>query len=108
MPSLGYEWPTTKKATCSPTTCDLHWAAGMIEGEGSFSRSHSMNVRVGQKNLEPLYKLLAMFGGNIILEGENFHSWSCSGKRARGVAQTLYVLLSKRRQEQIRKAMNIK
>lgn len=111
----------------SPTGIDLAWAAGFLEGEGCFGWSggkkgpSSERISAGQKNPEPLYKLLAMFGGRIGMQHQmtknliksqgvatSLPYWMVSGSRARGVMMTLYPLLSKRRQEKIKQCLTQK
>lgn len=121
---VGTEDPSTAKASHSPTTAELYWAAGFIEGEGYFSinrgktkyghRPGWINARVGacQQETEPLERLLAMFGGSIrtmkqagitksYRSNKDMHEWNAHGSRGRGVMMTLYPLLSKRRQARI-------
>jgi hypothetical protein len=99
-------------ASVSPSTRDLEWAAGFLEGEGTFfcaNRSHG--IQVSQVNGEPLGRLKKLFGGYIsLLQGKgpkqnDFLKWSACGARARGVMMTLYPLLSQKRQGQILKAL---
>lgn len=111
---LGYEGPFTAKATCSPTTAQIAWAAGFIEGEGSFAcNARTTVISVSQVNREPLDRLLAWFGGRIVprppsnLGKSPIWEWKCSGSRARGVAMTLYSMMSVRRKQQIRVALGI-
>lgn len=101
-------------------TRDLAWAAGFLEGEGSFhstssiaagKRYHHQRVAAVQVDSEPLAKLLRLFGGRISLikprgnSKESFY-WTVNGNRARGIMLTLFPLLSERRQQQIRVAMS--
>lgn len=108
----GTEKPYTKKAKKSPTYADISWAAGFIEGEGSFHlTAKGGQVSACQVNPGPLDKLLELFGGSIHTEKRvqnkpNWKprlNWRTSGARARGIALTLYPLMSSRRQEQIRR-----
>lgn len=97
-----------KPATQTPTTADLAWAAGFLEGEGSFLYQGTAVVKTCQKQKQPLHKLKSLFGGNIWVDHKNqgrSSEWSVHGKRARGVALTLYGLLSDRRQWQVRKML---
>ncbi len=50
-----------------PKPLDVAWAAGFIEGEGTFVCSHGRGIRVKvvQVNREPLDKLQRLFGGKI-------------------------------------------
>jgi len=103
---------TITKARRSPSARDLEWAAGFLEGEGSFQHVHrSEVVSAGQVAKEPLTKLQDIFGGTLSwIERQQPHHndqwrWKVSGARARGIMMTLYALLSSRRQEQIREAL---
>lgn len=107
----GQENKATPKAALSPTTSEIYWAAGFLEGEGCFQRTATQQVNAAQVQREPLERLQAYFGGTIYLyaaqrEGQSQkHVWSVSGTRARGVMMTLYVLMSPKRQGQIKKAL---
>ena len=104
----------------------LYWAAGFLEGEGSFMDSRSKNHKTGKKyanhivicsqiQKEPLERLNTLFGGNIALfkfgptsfgRGGNIWRWQTSGRRARGIMMTLFSSMSPRRKEQIKKALS--
>ena len=116
-PKPGTERPNTKRATLKPTIKDLYWAAGFVEGEGSFSSDS--RVSVVQVNPEPVERLLALFGGALKQYQKRqgaIHktppspvwTWYASGGRARGIMMTLYPLLSKKRQNQICSALLLK
>src|SRR5690349_4872218 len=101
--ATGNEWPSTKHASISPTMRDLAWAAGFIEGEGSFSNNGT--VAAVQRSPEPLEMLLALFGGSLRLERKHrggfapttrMWIWRTNGARGRGVAMTLYPFLTTR------------
>ncbi|MCR4339250.1 MAG: hypothetical protein NUW01_05100 [Gemmatimonadaceae bacterium] len=95
-------------ATVSPSTTDLHWAAGFLEGEGSFTVYSSHTVAAKQKEVEPLLRLRAMFGGNIykeVIKTGIIHTWAVSGARAIGVMLTMYTMLYSRRRNQVRRAL---
>lgn len=98
-------------ATRKPTTRDLEWAAGFLEGEACFRRtSTSENISVSQVDAEPVVRLLEIFGGRAlklprIQPHNDVWIWSISGARARGVMLTLYSLLGQRRKQQIQKAL---
>ncbi len=85
---------------------DLVWAAGFLEGEGSFNGS---NVTAVQVQLEPLERLQKYFGGNIRLAPNSnlqpnqkpYSRWSINGQKARWLMSILYGLMSPKRQEQI-------
>jgi len=95
---------------------DFIWAAGFFEGEGTAGHAGGKglteNVSIVQVNLWPLERMKALFGGSISTrppKGRNAKSfsWQVSGARARGFIQSIYGLLSPRRQEQIRKALAV-
>lgn len=93
-------------ATVKPTRSDLAWAAGFLEGEGSFvSANRSCEVKAEQVNREPLDRLFSLFGGAIASRPARgnrraIYSWRASGARARGIAMTLWHFLSSRRRIQ--------
>ena len=105
---------TTPRATVSPTTVDLAWAAGFLEGEGTFlTNNRSGQAKASQVQREPLERLARFFGGSITLvhknrrpNESNIYHWSVSGARARGVMMTLFPFLSPRRQSQIAFALH--
>ena len=92
-------------------TKDLYWAAGFLDGDGSFLFSKSgPAVIAAQVNLEPLSKLHELFGGYIqgpTWNGKPNHKpiyrWSCVGATAAGLGMTLFTLMSPVRKEQIKK-----
>lgn len=100
-----------------PTIRDIVLAAGWFEGEGSCNLDGGgcARVSVAQTDLWMLNRLRALFGGGI----QNFpinrggfhrqasHRWYLSAARARGFLMTIYVLLSPRRQAQVRHALGL-
>ena len=98
-----------QQATRTPTTNDLHWAAGFLEGEGSFGwYSGTDKVQAFQVQKEPLDKLMEIFGGSLCVRKSPYPGiwsdawvWTINGARARGVMMTLYALMSPKRQQQI-------
>ena len=109
-----YDGKVYLRATRSPTSSDLHWAAGFLEGEGCFSLNHKPIgcpiVSAAQVDSEPLTRLREFLGGSIgSVNGKGNRQghfvWQISGARARGVMLTLYKLLSHRRQQAILKAL---
>lgn len=97
------------------STLHLAWAAGFIEGEGSFSsvRKGSACVTAAQVQKEPIERLHALFGGRVTQRVTKGHStkpiwvWALPARRSIEVMMTLYVLMSPRRQEQILIALNM-
>jgi hypothetical protein len=95
------------------STKELYWAAGFIEGEGCFStykRRITIDFRivVSQVEIEPLIHLQNLFGGTIHrikrkAKGCGYiHTWQLYNAKARGLAMTLFSLMSTKRQNQIR------
>jgi hypothetical protein len=94
----------------------LHWAAGFLEGEGSF-RFHrhkpgggaTPEVTAVQVQREPLDRLHAAFGGSVYWRPthgrQGIHVWQINSYRAMGVMMTLFPLMSPNRKEQIRRAI---
>jgi hypothetical protein len=108
----GVENKNTARGCANPPLRDIAWAAGFLEGEGSFTkRGSSLTVTAGQVNEEPLRRIFALFGGSLKAYTTNrprtprVWTWLASGARGRGVALTVYSFLSTRRQEQIRNAI---
>ena len=97
--------------------CDLAWAAGFIEGEGSFQymRKHTIRVSACQVQKEPLTRLLTLFGGTLKLRPvpggpsrpnwSKQHVWVALGARAAGVMMTLFPFMSPKRKGQIQSAI---
>jgi len=108
----------TPRATVHPRTIDLYWAAGFLEGEGSFSWGNRSVVQVSAKQVqaEPLERLSAMFGGKVYARTvrtsagaetrKPINAWSIHGVLARGVMMTLYKLMSPKRKAEIRRALS--
>jgi hypothetical protein len=97
---------------------DIYWAAGFLEGEGSFTgsyqkrhatgivrRSATFSVNAGQTNTEPLERLQRLFGGHIYRHnmhtGNPIWRWQLCGKAGIGLMMTLWTLMSLRRKQQI-------
>lgn len=100
------------RAVERPRLEDLHWIAGVFEGEGSFDPGQ---IRITQKEREILDKVQRFVGGRVtrytgraIGGGPNrMYLWYASGPRGRGIARTLFHLLSSRRQAQARAFLRI-
>ena len=97
------------------TLRDLEWAAGFLEGEGSFlcgKTKSQIQVTAAQVQRWPLEKIQNMFGGGISLNEETrknrqpCHHWHTTDARAAGICMTLYPLMSPRRQKQIVAALD--
>ena len=90
-----------------PTEAEVAWAAGFIEGEGSFFKNGGgLTVRATQVQKEPLERLQKWFGGSVLLQGQPIWKWTVCGDRARRVVQLTYPWFSPRRQEQVDRALD--
>lgn len=106
------------QAAVVPTTKDIHWAAGLFEGEG-WAGPHgngksvtTATIQIAMTDREPLEKIHLLFGGRIygpygVRRGKDYYQWRAYGARALGIMQTLYVLLSPRRQNQIASVLDV-
>jgi hypothetical protein len=84
----------------APTVCDIAWAAGIYEGEGTCGDLHAVSVT--QKDTWLLYRLKARFGGKVTLNYSNGCSrWVATGSRARGFLMTIFSFLSPKRKLQV-------
>ncbi len=96
----------------SITTKDIAWAAGFLEGEGSFAgdlkKRDSPSIQATQCQKEPLERLQRLFGGTIYPEQTRSPKhkprsvWFLGSVRAIEVMMTIYVLMSPWRQTRIR------
>lgn len=92
---------------------DLGWAAGFIEGEGSFD-SHGRNtaVTVSQVQRAPLEELVRVLGGSIALHlkarghQQALYQWRRGGPGGRGIMMTIFGLMSPRRKQQIQRVLD--
>jgi hypothetical protein len=89
---------------------DIAWAAGFLEGEGSFSCPRvAPQIQASQVQRDPLDRLQAMFGGHIYHLRHTsdhplrkpYYRWNLNGTRAAAVMMTITGLMSPRRVEQI-------
>lgn len=84
-------------------TEDIRWAAGFIEGEGSFGYyGQTLRVSASQNSTWPLEKLQTLFGGKIgQSKGRPAYKWWVTGATAHKAMIELRPLMSPRRQAQI-------
>jgi hypothetical protein len=97
----------------TPTPEEIAWAAGFLEGEGSFTwQGKYFKISAVQVDNEPLRRLLRYFGGSIREEsgrragGDSYQRqpsfrWTLCGNAALEVGSTLRPWLSARRQARI-------
>lgn len=103
------------------STIEIAWAAGFLEGEGSFGSHNKLGtpcVRAAQVQKEPLDRLARMFGGGLRLcrrnrkdprnaNSKDIWSWYLYGQRAIEIGMTVFTLLSPKRQEQCAKMIGV-
>lgn len=90
------------------SSTDIAWAAGFLEGEGSFVGTLSngqITVSAVQVNPEPLLRLHAMFGGHLkpyhTSLGRPYLRWTINGGKGVSVAFTVFTWMSAKRRRQI-------
>lgn len=98
-----------------PTSIDLHYVAGLLEGEGYFISKRGIFIGCRMTDVEPLEKLQRLCGGTITLNDRHaknsklkpIFQWRL-GRTAGAIqlAQRLYSLMSPRRQGQIQAMLN--
>ena len=93
---------------------DLAWAAGFIDGEGTFTLtrrlkprlSYDLKISAGQTSIEPLEKLCSLFGGKSYMRRAPFgihkkpmYGWQVCNKMAEKTARLLlpYLIVKKQR-----------
>lgn len=91
---------------------DLRWAAGFLEGEGYFHgaghKRTSPVVTAAQKDPECLYRLQTIFSAGSVREYEHkgktstYWTYSLCGLQAIQIAMTLFILMSSKRQREIK------
>ncbi len=96
----------------SPSIADIAFAAGFLQGEGSFlgpkmSHNSTEHIAAPQIEVEPLARLQEIFGGTVgvRVKGRPVRYWRATGARARGVMMTIYTFMSPKRRAQIRRAL---
>jgi len=94
---------------------DIYWAAGFLEGEGSFLLTcRSPFITASQVEKTPLVTIQELFGGTIRLKKrppdsrfKDISIWTIHGKRSIGLMMTIFHLMSPKRQEQIKKVIKV-
>src|SRR3990167_781206 len=101
------------------STNNIHWAAGFLEGEGSYSagrlksdKGYSKGIRVSaaQVQKEPLERLQRLFGGSLAQYvggrlGNYIWLWGLGAEKSAGLMMTIYPLMSSKRKSQIERAL---
>lgn len=105
-------WKPSRRRALDPageaTPVEVAWAAGFLEGEGTFGRDgfRTFRVRASQNEREPLDRLVAVFGGLVShrhppSKPRAIFEWAASGSRAVEVMEAIYPHMSTRRRRQI-------
>lgn len=97
---------------------DLEWAAGFLEGEGSFGQwnaayPNSISVCGVQADTECLRRLQGLFGGSVYARKSSrssfakkqMYNWVIYGSAAAGIMLTLFPLMSAWRKAQMRRSL---
>lgn len=106
-----------------PDTSEIHWLAGLLEGEGSFGlrkmvtkrNGHSwtyyrprLQVSMTDKDIvDRAAKLIGLttYKGGVCKSGKQMWMTACQGSRAASWMMTLYPLMGQRRQAKIRESL---
>jgi hypothetical protein len=104
-----------EEASEPATEADIAWAAGFLEGEGTFTPQGKPPswggrcVAANQRNTaQPLVRLQKLFGGSVRWHrSQKAWAWKASGEKGVNVMLTIYPLLSKRRQRQVCAALKV-
>jgi len=94
---------------------DIYWAAGFLEGEGSFFGVRgSPGVVASQVQKEPLERLKGLFGGAIKLNKlrdsprhKAIWTWYRHSSEAIGIMMTVYAIMSAKRKLAISKCIAV-
>lgn len=97
---------------------DIHWLAGLLEGEGSFGFYESrgagfLALQLGMADLDVMQRAKKLMGVTSLIHRRKANSkstvthycFSLRGHRAAGWMMTLYSLLGQRRQKRIRESL---
>ena len=101
MAGRSHNWAYLKP-TKHPTTLDIAWLAGIVEGEGYMTGDGVRSkITVTQKDSWLPNKIQELFGGSIYMSpSQHCHRWQANSERARGIIMTIYKFLSPRRKIQ--------
>jgi len=94
---------------------DIYWAAGFLEGEGSFTyHGTGPLVSAGQVQKEPLLRLQKFVRGSLRPKAKSSNPrvqpawrWALPSSRAAGLMMTLYSLMSPGRKLQIYNTLKV-
>lgn len=112
---MSNAWKLGRMYSPSPTEAttphDIIWAAGIYEGEGTCNyNAGSERASVSQKGRWLVDRLQSLFGGSVTQQGQSHKdmwAWVVYGARARGFLQSIYGMLSPRRQYEVLGSLGI-
>ena len=91
---------------------ELHWLAGLLEGEGSFqfTKRNAVVVSLGMTDRDVVYRAAEYFGKPIHKEERPLgrkvvYRTQCYGSHALALMMTIYGLMGERRKSQIKKVL---
>lgn len=91
---------------------DIHWLAGLLEGEGCF-RFHGSSPQISclMTDRDVIERAQTMLGGSILTRtrppNKTSHTVCIHGRQAAGWMMTLYSMLGQRRQAKIRETLRL-
>lgn len=95
------------------TTSEIHWLAGILEGEGSFTYSGlTPMVQLQMVDRDVVERAARIMGTTVghrrrpTITGKTAYFTQASGGRSVGIMQTVYPLMSSRRQAAIRQRIS--
>jgi hypothetical protein len=102
-----------------PTTNEIYWIAGLLEGEGCFHaqrqfRSYNVLIQLAMTDEDVIERAAKILGWKQrkpcrprAHQHKTVYSVGICGARALGWMQTVYPLMGKRRQAKIRKILDL-
>ena len=99
------------------TSVEIAWLAGLLEGEGSFSKAKgSVTVQLGMTDEDTVRRAAKLVGDPFVGShqihrwGKNQkinYRWTLCGDKAAAWMMTIYPLMSSRRQARIRELLSV-
>ena len=89
---------------------DIYWAAGILEGEGTFVLSgNSPSIKLKMTDPDVVERVYAVFNnlGSLYMHKKDreyykqAYTWKVNGKDAIAIMMTIYTLMGERRKEKI-------
>jgi hypothetical protein len=94
-----------------PSTSELYWLAGLLDGEGCFLVNvYTPRLALAMTDVDTVERAATLMGAKIgkpwvLKSGKPYWNFALYGTRAIEWMQTLYVLMSVRRQAAIRRCL---